>query len=149
MDGLLRTAFVLVLCGLTAIYASSSVFTPPLVSPAEIDESRVGDTVRLNVTVEDVRSGDEAQFMQLAGREGNIRAVAFEPVDVEGGGRYLVRGEVSIYHGDLEIIVESAVLTGSHGNSRVFRADVHAASRSRSSTVSCGRSTASFLRVER
>lgn len=114
LDGLQRLSLILVLVGLTTIYASSTVLSPEKVSISDISESELGESVRVVGAVRDLSTTDETVFFDLEGEKAAIRAVYFgSGLDIEEGGTYTFEGRLDIYQGEMELIVDRAVSTSS------------------------------------
>lgn len=110
MDSLQRLAFLLVLVGISTIYATSLLFSPDKVSVSQIGDGLLGESVRVSGTVRDLSNTEDAVFFDLEGEESEIRAVYFgSSLDVEEGERYIFDGRVDIYRGELEIVVDRVV----------------------------------------
>ncbi|MCJ7478662.1 MAG: hypothetical protein MUP63_00600 [Candidatus Nanohaloarchaeota archaeon QJJ-7] len=114
VDSLQRLSLLLALTGLTTVYVSSAVLGPETASVGEISEGDLGSTVRVTGTVRDLGNGEDAVFFRLEEESGDIAAVYFgnEP-GIEEGKTYTFDGRVEIYRGELELVVENVVSTGS------------------------------------
>ncbi|MFB6215559.1 MAG: hypothetical protein ABEJ72_01100, partial [Candidatus Aenigmatarchaeota archaeon] len=67
VDGLQRLSLLLVIAGLTLMYASSAAFRPEEVSIAELDEGDIGSSVRVRGTVRDYGRSEDAVFFDIRG----------------------------------------------------------------------------------
>lgn len=110
LEGLHRISLLLVLVGLTLLYASSLVFKPETVAMSDIGQDHLGEQVRVAGAVRGLSETDDAVFFDVEEGNAEIRAVHFGPgLEIEEGGRYTFEGRVDIYQGELELVVASAV----------------------------------------
>ncbi|MFB6204263.1 MAG: hypothetical protein ABEJ75_01325 [Candidatus Nanohaloarchaea archaeon] len=106
MKNLYRVSVLLAATGLALMYIGSARLAPVEVDAADIDESLVGDIVKINGTIQDYYTNDDTEFFTLKDSTGSIRVVNFDPVRRKGLGRPItVSGEVSLYQGELELVV--------------------------------------------
>ncbi|MFB6294771.1 MAG: OB-fold nucleic acid binding domain-containing protein [Candidatus Nanohaloarchaea archaeon] len=107
LDLVERLSLLLVLTGLTTMYAASLLATPPITPVSRLDAGDTGTTVRVRGTVTDHRTGDTAEFFRITGDSGEIQAVNFDaPLEISAETAYTFTGRVDIYQGELELIVE-------------------------------------------
>jgi len=97
---LLRTALVCSLVGIGIVFLMSQVKT----SIAEIDESLIGQPVKIVGKISEVNNLESLSILQVYDNTGAIEVVVFEGVYVLGQDVEL-RGEVSEYDENLQIVV--------------------------------------------
>ncbi len=113
-DSIERVSLLLVLTGLTTMYAASILATPTSVTVSDLDEGDAGTTVRVRGTVTDHTTSDETEFFRIKGEDGDIQAVNFgERLGITTGTTYTFQGRVDLYQGELELIVEDVEEAGS------------------------------------
>ena len=105
-EGLYRLSFFLALTGLVMMY-SSTFISPEKASVSEIGPGMTGEKVKVSGTVTEA-SGDQHFFFQLSSGDSKIQAVQFDTSpSYTDGENVTVTGEVTMYRGSEEIIVES------------------------------------------
>ena len=105
-EELYRISFFLALAGLTLMY-SSTFLSPEKVAVSEIGPEMTGEKVRVSGTVTEA-SGDQHFFFTLSDDSSQIKAVQFDTSPgYTDGENVTVTGEVTMYRGSEEIIVES------------------------------------------
>lgn len=104
-----RLSLLAFLLGTAAIYASSTYFTPLELKAGEVDESYIGDTIRVTGRVEDVSRSGEEVFFHITGSQGSLDAVSFSRLDVREGEKKTLEGRLNVYRGSLELIVDEVV----------------------------------------
>jgi RecJ-like exonuclease len=97
---LLRTALVCSLVGIGIVFLMSQVKT----TIAEIDESLVGQPVKIIGKVSEVNHLESLSVLQVYDDTGAIDVVVFEGV-YELGQDVELRGEVSKYNEELQVVV--------------------------------------------
>ncbi len=97
---LLRTALVCSLVGIGIVFLMSQVKT----SIAEIDESLVGQPVKIVGKISGVNNLESLSVLQVYDNTGAIDVVVFEGI-YELGQDVELRGEVSEYEGSLQVVV--------------------------------------------
>lgn len=103
---LYRVSFFLALAGLTLMY-SSTFLSPEEVAVSDIGPGMAGEKVKVSGTVT-AASGDQHFFFNLSDGSSEIQAVQFDTSpDYTDGENVTVTGEVTMYRGSEEIIVES------------------------------------------
>lgn len=109
LDVLQRLSLLLALAGVAAIYVSSTVYTVPSTDLEAVSRSDAGKTVAVTADISDVRRHDGTTFLTLADGAERMDAVAFDGLDTEVSPeeRYTVEGRVNLYHGSLELIVDT------------------------------------------
>lgn len=109
LEELERVSLLLVMCGLAVIYVASVVYEPPTVSVQALDESFLGETVRVDAVVTRHVIRDGVQFITLEEGGERVSAVYFgdSALEVVPSSLHRVQGEVSVYEGELEIIIDS------------------------------------------
>jgi len=78
-----------------------------------IDESKIGNAVKVNALVESAFKKENVLFLQLYDGTGKIKAVLFSPKEeqstiLQKGNFASIEGKVQSYENELEIIVEKA-----------------------------------------
>lgn len=107
LDGLERASLLFVMAGLGAMYAAATVYSPPDVSPGAIGMDDVGTTVAVTGRVSDLQRTEDGVFFDIEGDGGEMRGVSFRDVNVREGERYRLTGQIDVYRGELEIVVEA------------------------------------------
>jgi RecJ-like exonuclease len=91
--------------GLSVLYYSTIHVVPDKVDVSDIESSMVGEKVRVEGEIRNYSHFDGNSFFELEDEEESIKIAVF---DSEGGHSeeemVEVRGEVTIYEGDLEVI---------------------------------------------
>lgn len=104
-EELYRISFFLALAGLTLMY-SSTFLSPEKVAVSEIGPEMTGEKVTVSGTVIEA-SGDQHFFFNLSSEGYEIRAVQFDTSPgYTDGENVTVTGEVTMYRGSEEIIIE-------------------------------------------
>lgn len=109
-DSLLKASVILSVTGIAALFALSFLLEPQKVTPDEITSEMIGNIVEVSGVVDEISIKEGNIFITL----GVMRIVMFkkqasrDPVvyDIENGNKITVRGKVSIYKGELEVIAE-------------------------------------------
>ena len=105
-EELYRISFFLALVGLVMMY-SSTFLSPEEVAVSDIGPGMTGEKVKVSGTVT-AASGDQHFFFNLSSDSAQIRAVQFDTSpSYTSGEKVTVTGEVTMYRGSEEIIVES------------------------------------------
>ena len=105
-EDLYRLSFFLALTGLVMMY-SSTFISPEKVSVSDIGPGMTGEKVQVSGTVTEA-SGDQHFFFNLSSGDSEIRAVQFDTSPgYTDGENVTLTGEVTMYKGSEEIIVES------------------------------------------
>lgn len=105
-----KTAFtasiILAVIGLGLMYASTNYLQPQKISINEIDESMIGEPVKVKGTVKDSFSTEKHLFFDLENKESIEIAMFNTERKVETGEQVEVTGDVSMYEGKLNIVAE-------------------------------------------
>lgn len=106
----LRTRLMLVLfasIGLAFIFISSFYMGPIEVDIAELDESMIGEPVKLEGEVLEESSQEFNIFMEVGDETGTIEVVKFDTEKiVRSNDKIEVEGELSMHEGSLSIIAD-------------------------------------------
>ncbi|QKQ98746.1 hypothetical protein GKQ38_04440 [Candidatus Nanohaloarchaea archaeon] len=104
-EGLYRLAFLLALAGLTLMYGATFL-EPQKVHVSELKPAMVGEKVKISGTVQEP-SGSKHFFFTLKEGNSTVRAVKFDTSPgYTSGAEVTVTGEITMYKGELEIIVQ-------------------------------------------
>lgn len=105
---LLSISILFSVIGILLIYYASTRFEPEVVKISDISKGMMGETVRIRGKVIEADHHKKTLFMRLKDPSGEINAVKFdcEEKNLENKEIELL-GEINLYEGDLEIIVEN------------------------------------------
>jgi RecJ-like exonuclease len=98
-----RACIILSLIGLAIIHLSQSYMQPENVEIKEIDETWIGNTVKVNASTSSYTQASEAAFFQLQDSTGSIQAVDFENRSIPSQAEFT--GYIDIYESNLQIVV--------------------------------------------
>lgn len=112
-DDLQRVSILLVIIGVSVLYAAGAVYTPPRVSVAAIDGQRMGEMVRVTGVVSNPVEREGTLFFTIGAGNRTVRAVAFQSgFTVHDSERYEITGRVDVYRGEPELVVHAVSRVG-------------------------------------
>ena len=104
-EKLLKIAVVVFLVGFSALFFLSQPESGTVLSVSQISENMIGEKVSVYGVAENLQLRNNL-MMDLIGNGTKIKVVMFDmqTINFKHGDTVVVRGEVSIYKGELEII---------------------------------------------
>lgn len=110
----MRNSRILMLAGTGLLIISLlSQGRPPREDIGEISGTDIGEKIQLNGEIEDFSSYNSSNFINISDETGSITAVSFNsPKRFSEGEKVLVEGEVTMYHGKLELVADRVSRTG-------------------------------------
>lgn len=99
-----RACIILSIIGLGVIHISHSYIQPDEVSIDQIDETWMGNTVKVEGEITSHTETQNAAFLEISDSTGSINLVDFEKRNITG--RSSITGNVDIYQGDLQLVVK-------------------------------------------
>ncbi len=99
-----RACIVLSIIGLGIIHLSHSYIQPDEVKIDRIDETWMGNTVKISGNVENYVKTENAAFFTLENSSNTISVTDFESRNISD--QATVTGRVDIYQGDLQIVAK-------------------------------------------
>lgn len=101
-----RTSLILLTLGLVSLFIYSTMYSPALYDPRELQEEHVGDNVRLHGTIHDMNVKESVTFIRLERRPG-LDIVSFDQVQaIKQNSTVTIDGTVDLYHGQLEVLAD-------------------------------------------
>ncbi|MEK6941005.1 MAG: OB-fold nucleic acid binding domain-containing protein [Nanoarchaeota archaeon] len=103
-----HVSILVIVIGMSGLLYLSYVLEPKLVNINDISDEIVGSKVKIAGIVDSVHERGKVYFVTVSDASGKILAVSFDglPVEVWDGSNVEVIGNVKIYKGELEIIIE-------------------------------------------
>ncbi len=99
-------AVSLLVFGLILLGAAEVFYAPVEISPSEIDKSLLGDRVITEGTITDITDLEDITFLKIK-QNPDLKVVKFTPdLDASKGDKVLIEGEVDLYQGDVELMVD-------------------------------------------
>lgn len=95
---------LLAVVGLGTIHVSHSYIQPDEINVEEIDETMLGDTVKLEAEVVESNEAENAKFLTLDDGTGTIDAVDFDMRDIPSQASFI--GRIDVYQGNLQLVME-------------------------------------------
>lgn len=102
---LARISITIGVIGLLIIYISSLLLTAESVVITNISRQRAGERVQIVGQVTAVNHNSGTTFLTLKDKTGSIPGVIFSQYNISAGEEVVAEGEIDIYQGELEMIV--------------------------------------------
>lgn len=90
--------------GLVLLQFSTTVLRPDVVPVEDVESEDIGQTVRVEGTVQDFYSTGSATFFTLEDSTGELQVVSFNPVESGNGQKVSVMGNVELRNGELQLV---------------------------------------------
>ena len=90
--------------GLVLLQFSTTVLRPEIIPVEDVESEDIGQTVRVEGTVQDFYSTDSAIFFTLEDSTGEIEVVSFNSVELGNGKNVSVLGNVELRSGSLQLV---------------------------------------------
>jgi RecJ-like exonuclease len=90
--------------GLVLLQFSTTVLRPEVIPVEDVESEDIGQTVRVEGTVQDFYSTDSATFFTLEDSTGELQIVSFNPVEAGNGREVSVLGNVELRNGELQLV---------------------------------------------
>ena len=103
-----KLSVLLAVIGLSMVYASSFYMATGKVDIGSIKKSQAGKNVRIEGHVTSFSRPKNTAFVTVEDSTGAVQVVDFDSsLDLRTGESVTVKGNVNIYHGELEIVADS------------------------------------------
>ena len=99
-----RLCIAVSVIGLGIMYVSTEVIQPEKVSPREISQEDLGESIRAEGKVTEFYTTQSASFFTLQGNKSSISVSDFQKNDLSEGQKIVVTGQVDMYRGDLQLV---------------------------------------------
>ncbi|MFB6115291.1 MAG: exodeoxyribonuclease VII large subunit [Candidatus Nanohalobium sp.] len=101
-------ALIFSLIGLVLMYQAAGL-EPRTVEINQVDRSMIGEKVTIHGTVENLSTNSNTLFFKLTANNTSITAISFrETLFIREGSKIKASGKITLYQGELEIVVNKA-----------------------------------------
>ncbi len=103
---LIKIAILCSVIGILGLFFISENLQLDIIQIENIDESFIGKNVNINAKINKITYSSGLTILDIEDETGNIKAIAYDTLQVDKDNRINIQGKIQEYENELEVIIE-------------------------------------------